>query len=304
MGKNLIVILGPTASGKTSLAARLAYDLDGEMISADSRQVYRGMDIGTGKDINQCKVAETTIPVHLIDILDPNEEFTVYDFQRLFYETFKDIRKREKQPILVGGTGLYLESVLCGYQMPDAPRDEELRKELAGKTLAELQTMLLSLADTLHNRTDLLDRERILRRIEIEQAKRQAQKRQDMPDLRAIVFGIRLPRFVVRDRIARRLSARLEEGMIEEVSRLHTNGLSWDRLDSFGLEYRFISRYLKGDIPKQEMIEKLAIAIGQFAKRQETWFRRMERKGREIIWIDSRDYEALKSRALEAIHEP
>ena len=304
MGKNLIVILGPTASGKTSLAARLAYDLDGEMISADSRQVYRGMDIGTGKDINQCKVAETTIPVHLIDILDPNEEFTVYDFQRLFYETFKDIRKRGKQPILVGGTGLYLESVLCGYQMPDAPRDEELRKELAGKTLAELQTMLLSLADTLHNRTDLLDRERILRRIEIEQAKRQAQKRQDMPDLRAIVFGIRLPRFVVRDRIARRLSARLEEGMIEEVSRLHTNGLSWDRLDSFGLEYRFISRYLKGDIPKQEMIEKLAIAIGQFAKRQETWFRRMERKGREIIWIDSRDYEALKSRALEAIHEP
>lgn len=302
MGKNLIAIVGPTATGKTSLAARLACDLDGEILSADSRQVYRHMDIGTGKDRHQYAFGAKTVSVHLIDIIDPEAEFTVYDFQKQFYTAYADVAKRGKWPILVGGTGLYLESVLGGYILPEAPPDPALRKALESKSLGELQQMLLSMTNRLHNKTDLEDRERILRRIEIEQAKRKPSKIPVFPEIRPLVFGIRLPRPVLREKIALRLAQRLNEGMIEEVARLHEKGLSWERLDGFGLEYRFISRFLKGEMTKRDMISKLEIAIGQFAKRQETWFRRMERKGQAIVWIDP-DYEQLKEKVLEAIYE-
>jgi len=260
------------------------------------------MDIGTGKDRHQYAFGAKTVSVHLIDIIDPEAEFTVYDFQKQFYEAFLQVRSRGKWPILVGGTGLYLESVLSGYILPEAPPDLALRKALEIKSLGELREMLLSLTNRLHNKTDLEDRERMLRRIEIEQAKRKSLRTSPFPDIHALVFGIRLPRPVLRERIARRLAQRLDEGMIEEVGRLHENGLSWERLDSFGLEYRFITRFLKGEMSKVDMISKLEIAIGQFAKRQETWFRRMERKGQTIVWVGP-DYEQLKEKVLEAIYE-
>ena len=304
MGKNLIVILGATASGKTHLAARLASELQGEIISADSRQVYRGMDLGTGKDLHQYIIDGRRVPCHLVDILDPSCEFNVYDFQKRFYEVFDQVRKRNRLPVLCGGTGLYLEAVLMSYQMPQAVSDPALTALLSEKTIPELQEILCSYPTQLHNRTDLDDRGRLIRRIEIEAARKNpARPDAQRPVIDPAVFGIRRDRTDLRRRIALRLKERIGQGMIEEVEGLHTNGLSWERLESFGLEYRFIAQYLQDKITKDEMISLLAIAIGQFAKRQETWFRRMERRGIDVTWVDGDDYQALKDRIMKAMDE-
>jgi len=302
MKNNLIVILGPTASGKTTLAVKLAADLKAEIISADSRQVYRGMDIGTGKDLSEYETNGCVVPYHLIDILEPDEEFNVFEFQRQFYKTFAALQKRQVLTLLVGGTGLYLESVLADYVLPQAGQDERLREELAEKSLEELQDILLAMKTGLHNKTDLEDRERLIRKIEIEKARRYPQvNEREKPVVRAGVFGIHWERTLLRQRIAARLQQRINEGMIDEVARLHARGLSWARLDSFGLEYRYIAGYLKNEITREEMMQKLVIAIGQFAKRQMTWFRRMEKKGTSIEWIRGDDYQALSCRVMKML---
>lgn len=300
MAKNLIVILGPTASGKTHLAAKLAGELNGEIISADSRQVYRNMNIGTGKDLNQYIVDGRKIPYHLIDIMAPEEEFNLFEFQKRFYEEFDSLLEKKKLPVLVGGTGLYLESVLLDYDMPEAPVSKEQRKNLSGKTKDELQKTLCELKPDLHNRTDLDDSGRLIRAIEIELARRVGKhNRRQKTDVDAAVFGIRWERAVLRKRITERLEERLNTGMIEEVSELCSAGLTWERLESFGLEYRFIAQYLQKKIIFDEMKNKLNTAIHQFAKRQETWFRRMERKGIIINWIPGGDYSLLKESVVQ-----
>jgi tRNA dimethylallyltransferase len=302
MAKNLIVILGPTASGKTQMAAKLADDLQGEIISADSRQVYKNMDIGTGKDLNQYIINDRKIPYHLIDIVVPESEFNLFEFQNRFYKIFGDLIEKKTLPVLVGGTGLYLEAVLRGYDMPLAPMDQELRKELSRKSKDELQKMLLALKPHLHNKTDLEDSERLIRAIEIERARSiKDQDQGEKPSIDAVVFGIRWERSTLRQRITVRLKERLEQGMIEEVMNLHDTGLTWTKLESFGLEYRFISQYLQRKISFDEMTNKLNAAIHQFAKRQETWFRRMEKKGIVINWLQSNDYSLLKESVMKIL---
>jgi len=300
MAKNLIVILGPTASGKTALAARLAYDLGGEIISADSRQVYRGMNIGTGKDLNQYNIDGKQIAYHLIDIMEPESEFSLFEFQNRFYKVFIKLTREKILPILAGGTGLYLESVLAGYNMPPALPDEELRKELTKKSKSQLRDMLMELKPRLHNRTDLDDNQRLIRAIEIEMARQIKENEQrEKPAIDAVVFGIRWGRPLLRRRIELRLKERLEQGMMEEVSKLHDKGLSWERLDSFGLEYRYISQYLQNKMSFDDMRAKLTTGIHQFAKRQETWFRRMEKKGIAINWIEGNNYPLLRESAMK-----
>ena len=295
MAKNLIVILGPTASGKTQLAAQLAYDLQGEIISADSRQVYKGMDIGTGKDLNQYLINGRKISYHLIDIIDPQSEFSLFEFQNRFYKIFTQLSRKRIMPIMVGGTGLYLESVLTGYNMPEAPPDQELRKILSLKSKKQLQEILKALKQRLHNKTDLDDPERLIRAIEIERARAiKGEEQQEKPDIDAVVLGISWERSALRKRITLRLKERLAQGMIEEVKNLHSAGLAWKKLESFGLEYRFISQYLQNKITFDEIINKLNTSIHQFAKRQETWFRRMEKRGIVINWIPANNYPLLK----------
>lgn len=301
MAKNLVVILGPTASGKTHLAARLACDLQGEVISADSRQVYKNMDIGTGKDLNQYIINGRKVPYHLIDIVEPGNEFNLFEFQKRFYAIFSCLLEKKVLPILAGGTGLYLESVLCAYDMPEAPVNVKLRNDLNRETKDELQKMLSELKPRLHNRTDLEDSGRLIRAIEIEIARRESQGQQKKPEIDAVVFGVRRERSVLQRRITTRLEERLKHGMVEEVMNLHSTGLSWTQLESFGLEYRFISHYLQKKITFEEMKKKLNIAINQFAKRQETWFRRMEKKGVVINWIQEDDYSLLKESVIKSL---
>ena len=299
MAKNLIVILGPTASGKTQLAAQLAYDLQSEIISADSRQVYKGMDIGTGKDLNQYLIKSRKIPYHLIDIIDPQREFSLFDFQNRFYEIFTQLRRKNIMPIMVGGTGLYLESVLAGYNMPEALPDQKLRKILSLQSKKQLQEILQALKPRLHNKTDLDDPERLIRAIEIENARAMGEEQQEKPNIDALVLGISWERSALRKRITLRLKERLAQGMMEEVKNLHSTGLTWKKLESFGLEYRFISQYLQNKITFDEMINKLNTSIHQFAKRQETWFRRMEKKGIVINWIPANNYPLLKETVMK-----
>lgn len=300
MAKNLVVILGPTASGKTEVAARLAWDLHGEIISADSRQVYRGMDIGTGKDLNQYIINAKKIPYHMIDIIDPRCEFNLFEFQKMFYKIFSQIRNKGNLPVLVGGTGLYLQAVLSGYKMPPAPPEPELRKDLDQKSIEELKEIFFAFKSHLHNKTDLEDKQRLIRAIEIERARNvKNSEQEESPEIDAAIFGISWERSVLRQRITSRLEERLKHGMIEEVKRLHAAGLSWRRLGSFGLEYRYISQYLQNLISFDEMKNKLNTAIHQFAKRQETWFRRMERKGIGIKWIQANEYDLLKESVIK-----
>jgi len=301
MGKNLIVILGPTASGKTTLAVKLAADLGGEIISADSRQVYRGMDIGTGKDLDQYVMEGKKIPCHLIDVVDPHEEFSLFEYQRLFYRVFAELTQKKVLPILVGGTGLYLEAVLVGYDLPPVDSDSVLHSRLASKTMDELREMLLSLKPRLHNTTDLTDKARLIRAIEIEEARKKRSGGNSKPHIDAVVFGIRIDRKQLRQRITERLAKRLNSGMIEEVKALHERGVSWQRLEGFGLEYRFVARYLQNRLSYDEMKMKLNTAIHQYAKRQETWFRRMERKGIPIQWIEGENYPLLKETAQKYV---
>ena len=256
------------------------------------------MDIGTGKDLNQYIINGRRIPYHLIDIVAPENEFNLFEFQNRFYKIFSELIEKKILPVLVGGTGLYLESVLTGYNMPHAPMNQELRKGLYRKSKDELQKMLLALKPQLHNKTDLEDSERLIRAIEIERA-RSIKDQPQKPDIDAVVFGIRWERSTLRQRITVRLKERLEQGMIEEVMNLHTAGLAWTKLESFGLEYRFISQYLQRKISFDEMTNKLNTAIHQFAKRQETWFRRMEKKGIVINWLQSNDYSLLKESVMK-----
>jgi len=260
---------------------QVARALGGEIISADSRQVYRGMDLGTGKDLKEYG----EIPYHLVDILDPGREFSVFEFQERFAETFQHILGRKKVPMMVGGTGLYLEAVLKGYRMDRVPRNEDLRKEFAPLSLSQLAARLKKVNPRLHNTTDLLDRERVIRAIEIAEFTGEDLSPPSLPDLRAVVFGIRWPREVLRRRITERLRQRINQGMIEEVKNLRRAGVSFEKLDDFGLEYRYLAMYLQGQLNKNDMFQKLNSAIHQFAKRQESWFRRMERQGIRINWV-------------------
>jgi tRNA dimethylallyltransferase len=295
MPHNIIVILGPTASGKTKIAARLARDMGSEILSADSRQVYRGLDIGSGKDLTEYVVDGVPISYHLIDIVDPDHEFSVFEYQQHFFRCFEDLSSRKVTPILVGGTGLYIESVLKGYRMPLVPENRRLRQELENEDMALLVKRLLALNPAVHNSTDLVDRNRLVRAIEIaEHAKTQGRDdHSSMPRIIPLVIGIRWERPVLRLRITNRLRERLSSGMVEEVRRLHDTGVPWEKLNFFGLEYRYVSLYLQGIISYGDMFQKLNIKIHQFAKKQETWFRRMERQGTNIHWIEGDDYKKL-----------
>lgn len=280
---NLLVILGPTASGKTAVAVQVARNLDGEIISADSRQVYRGMDIGTGKDLREYG----TISYHLMNIVDPGDAFNVFEFQRRFWEAFQDIRERGKTPLLVGGTGLYLEAALKKYRLFQVPENPNLRRALSSFSLPSLVHLLQNLQPSLHNVTDLLDRSRLIRAIEIAKYQKEADPSSfALPALSPLVFGIRWERKTLRRRITDRLRKRLQEGMIEEVQTLLQSGISHETLEFYGLEYRFVSQYLGGAMKFNDMFQRLNSAIHQFAKRQETWFRRMERRGIRIRWVE------------------
>ncbi|BCA80959.1 tRNA (adenosine(37)-N6)-dimethylallyltransferase MiaA [Desulfuromonas sp. AOP6] len=280
---NLIVILGPTASGKTRLGVEVARALGGEILSADSRQVYTGMDIGTGKDLQEYG----EVPYHLIDLVPPGHEFNVFEFQRRFYQAFVDISERGALPILVGGTGLYLDAVLRGYRLVEVPENPVLRRQLAGFPTEALQQRLLALRPQQHNSTDLEDRDRLIRAIEIAEGElAAAAELPPPPDIRPLIFGVRWPREVLRQRITRRLRERLEQGLIEEVEGLRLAGVPFETLEFYGLEYRFVAQFLQGELRRNDMVQKLNSAIHQFAKRQETWFRRMERQGTAIHWVD------------------
>lgn len=282
----LLTILGPTASGKTTLAAHLAHRLGGEIISADSRQVYRGMDIGTGKDLADYTVSGTPIPYHLIDIASPGDKYNVYEYQRDFHLAYRDILSRHRQPILCGGSGLYLESVLRAYRMSTVPQNPGLRASLEGKTLAEL-TAILAGYTTLHNTTDVDTAQRAIRAIEIQDYyRRNPLPERELPTVRSVNIGVSVDRELRRERITARLRARLEEGMIDEIRHLLRSGISPDDLIYYGLEYKYVTLHAIGTLTYDDMFRQLEIAIHQFAKRQMTWFRGMERRGVPIHWID------------------
>ncbi len=278
---NILVILGPTASGKTRLGVSLAQELEGEIISADSRQVYRGMDIGTGKDLAEYG----HVPFHLIDIVQPGCEFNLFEFQRRFLDAFAEIRGRGRLPLLVGGTGMYLEAAIRGYRLVETPENPHLRRELASLSMSALADRLKRAAPRQHNTTDLLQRDRLVRAIEIAEYERDHEAIA-LPGIRPLIFGIRWELAALKQRITARLRERLAGGMIEEVERLRREGIPWEALEFYGLEYRFVARYLKGELNRNDMFQKLNSAIHDFAKRQETWFRRMERSGTVIHWLD------------------
>lgn len=327
---NCVVVLGPTAVGKTALAVRIADKLGGEIISADSRQVYRGLDIGSGKDICEYTLhnPERTIPYHLIDVVSLPDEYSVFNYQKGFYSVFPEIISRGKLPVVCGGTGMYLDAIVRGYSFIDVPCNAKLRTSLVGKTDAELAEILIKLkGNKLHNTTDLLEHHRLLRAIEIETfmqehgkisgtsvadadpevatdseaAAKESNSAESSdtldfeatsasvparPDIRPFIIGTTFPRDMLRAGINRRMTSRFKDGMIAEVERIHNDGIEWERLERLGLEYKLIAWYLQGKIPTEEKLyEKLRISIGQFAKRQETWFRRMEKTGVKIHWL-------------------
>ncbi len=294
--KQMITILGPTASGKTPLAAALAARIDGEIISADSRQVYRRMDIGTGKDLGdyilKIKDERLKIPYHLIDIAEPGTKYNLFQYQQDFFDAYQDIVGRGKTPILCGGTGLYIEAVLKGYQLSPVPQNPELRARLEGKTLDELTQMLTALkaqtGSTMHNKTDVDSCQRAIRAIEIETHNLEhPTPLRELPPVDSLIIGVDIDREERRAKITRRLKARLEEGMIDEVKGLLAEGIPAEDLIYYGLEYKFVTEYLVGKTSYDEMFTRLEIAIHQFAKRQMTWFRGMERRGFTIHWIDA-----------------
>lgn len=287
MKYDLVTILGPTACGKTSFAAQLAYQLNAEIISADSRQIYRKMDIGTGKDLADYDVNGKHIPYHLIDIAEPGYKYNLFEYQRDFLAVYEDMRRRNVFPILCGGTGLYLESVLKGYKMMPVPQNDELRSRLEGKTLEEL-TQLLATYKTLHNTTDVDTAKRAIRAIEIQEYyKEHPQEFVEFPSINTLIIGLNIDRELRRARISKRLQDRLQEGMVEEVRRILESGVTPEDMIYYGLEYKYITNYIIGNLTYEQMVSELEIAIHQFAKRQMTWFRGMERRGFTIHWIDS-----------------
>lgn len=284
---NMVTILGPTASGKTSLAAEVAYYTGGEVISADSRQVYRGMDIGTGKDMGDYVVHGHPVKVHLVDIADAGTQYNVYEYQKDFLKVWEDLQSRNTFPVLCGGSGLYIEAILNNYRLIQVPVNEPLREQLTGKSLEELTDILKGYKTKLHNITDIVSEKRAIRAIEIEQYYTGNQPEDTkMPDFKSLVVGVRYDRQTERKRITRRLEQRLRDGMVEEVQGLIDSGIPPDDLIYYGLEYKFITRYIMGDLSYSAMKEQLNTAIHQFAKRQMTWFRRMERQGTAIHWLE------------------
>lgn len=287
MDCDLIAILGPTASGKTSLAAALAHRMNTEIISADSRQVYRRMDLGTGKDLDDYVVGGKRIPCHLIDIVEPGYKYNVFEYQRDFLKAYDDVRNRGMLPILCGGTGMYLESVLKGYRLLPVPENPELRRQLAGKSLDEL-AVILSTYKKLHNSTDVDTAKRAVRAIEIEEYYRHRPvEERTFPEIRSLIIGVGIDRELRREKITRRLVQRLNEGMVDEVKGLLASGIRPENLIYYGLEYKYLTLYVIGQLAYDEMFSQLETAIHQFAKRQMTWFRGMERKGFTIHWIDA-----------------
>lgn len=304
--KQMITILGPTASGKTPIAAHLAATIGGEIISADSRQVYRRMDIGTGKDLadyvvrregeKERRSQETgdsrRVPYHLIDICEPGTKYNLFEYQQDFFDAYQDIQSRGAVPILCGGTGLYIEAVLKGYQLSPVPQNQALRDSLEGKSLEELTTMLTDLkarnGSNMHNTTDVDSCQRAIRAIEIETYNLEhPTPRRELPPVDSVIIGVDIDRELRREKITRRLKARLEDGMVDEVKALLDEGIPADDLIYYGLEYKFVTEYLVGKLSYDEMFTRLEIAIHQFAKRQMTWFRGMERRGFKINWIDA-----------------
>jgi tRNA dimethylallyltransferase len=285
--KKMITVLGPTASGKTALAVHLARQLNGEILSADSRQVYRQMDIGTGKDLSEYTIEKASIPYHLIDTREPGDKYTLFDYQHDFHKAYQEVLDRGKTAILCGGTGLYIESVLKGYHLPDVPPNQELRLALEEKSLREL-TRILSEYRPLHNTTDTENKKRAIRAIEIEEYKsREESSATTFQPIESTILGLDLDRELRREKITVRLHARLQEGMIEEIERILDTGVAPDDLIYYGLEYKFVTLHVIGELTYDEMFRQLEIAIHQFAKRQMTWFRGMERRGFTIHWIDA-----------------
>ena len=283
---DLLVVTGPTASGKTSLAAAIAKKVGGEIISADSRQVYRGMNIGTGKDYDDYLIDGTRLPCHLIDIADPGYKYNVFEYQRDFIKVYSDLKERKVFPVVCGGSGMYADSIITGYKMIEVAPDSGLRIKLEKKTMEELKAILLTYKN-LHNNSDLDTKKRIIRAIEIAHFEKNKEKKKgEIPKLKSLVIGVNFERELRRKRISERLKKRLDDGMVDEVKQLIDNGINTDTLIYYGLEYKFITLYLTGKITFDEMARDLEIAIHQFAKRQMTWFRGMEKRGIKINWLD------------------
>lgn len=311
MNYNCIFVIGPTAVGKTEIGVRLAASLGGEVLSADSRQVYRGLDIGSGKDLCDFKMNENlalslnpalkdkitdgfyNVPYHIIDVTDLSHEYSLFDFTADFYNSFADCQKRGVLPVVVGGTGMYLDSILRNYDMIPFEENAAERQKLESLSYEELKSILIAEKEKLHNTSEFGDSERIIKAILLNRFTKSEEYKilrkkvlSTRPKVNPLVLGTTLPRPLVREKIAKRLHDRLEEGLIEEVQNLHENGASWQRLESLGLEYRFVSEYLQQKIEsKEKLFELLNLAIGQFAKRQETWFKGMEKKGVKINWL-------------------
>jgi tRNA dimethylallyltransferase len=291
---NLITLLGPTATGKTKLAAFLAKELIGEIISADSRQVYKFMDIGTGKDLSDYIVDNFNIPYHLINIAEPTEEYNLYRFKSDFYQAYERIKAAQKLPFLVGGTGMYLSAILQNYKLRKADLSQNRIEELENYSEEKLREILLSIKSKQHNLTDLITKERIIKAILIEEAN-QFEHIRSINSISSLNIGIKLDRNQIKRQITDRLKKRLDEGMIDEIKNLLDMGISHNKLSFFGLEYKFISQYLRGELNYNDMYQKLNSAIHSFAKRQMTWFRKMEREGVKINWFDGKDYHAVLS---------
>lgn len=284
---DLLAVIGPTASGKTRLAVHLAHALRGEIISADSRQVYRGMDIGTGKDLDEYRIGGETVPCHLIDIVDAGYKYNVFEYQTDFLKAWEDCRRREVVPVLCGGSGLYVEAVLKGYRLLAVPVDEALRASLTGLSLPELAARLATYKK-LHNTTEIDTPKRAVRAIEIEEYYRtHPDKGNDFPSITPLIIGVEVSREIRRERITRRLHERLDNGMVEEVRHLLAQGIAPEDLIYYGLEYKYLTLYLTGRLTYDDMVSQLNVAIHQFAKRQMTWFRKMQREGFDIRWLDA-----------------
>ncbi len=307
MGKyNCVIVLGPTAVGKTAIGVAVAHAFNGEILSADSRQTYRHLDIGSGKDLKDYVVDGVPVPYHLIDIIDLPAEYTVYNYQQDFYKAFKDIQARGKLPVVVGGTGMYLDAIVRNYQLVNLPENPELHAQLEATPLEELAARLLKEQPDLHVMADLEEKDRVIKALEIIEAKKAGfdTTEIDRPEINPLIIGTTLPRPEMWENISKRLYERIEEGMLEEVQSIHDSGISWERLEKLGLEYRFCSEYLQGKYEsKDAMIEKLFIAIRQFAKRQETWFRMMEKKGVNINWLEPGTKEERIEKAAKIIKE-
>jgi tRNA dimethylallyltransferase len=288
MRTNLITILGPTATGKTRLASMLAQKFKGEIISADSRQVYIGMDIGTGKDYNDYVIDNTKINYHLIDIVRPDQEFNLFMFKELFAKAFSEIISRNNLPFLVGGTGLYISSIIQNYDLKKADFDPAKINELEKMEIEDLRDLLLKLNPQIHYNRDLYSKERLIKAILVAQAK---EGLKNFPKINSLVLGVNMNRDEIKKRITERLKKRLNEGMIDEVKHLLNSGITFERLASFGLEYKFVSMYLQNKLSFDEMFQKLNTAIHQFSKRQMTWFRKMEREGVKIEWLNGADFD-------------